>query len=314
MKPESSESNKVIDLQNVSLQHGNRPILRHLNLQLMRGVVAVLYGANGAGKSTLLKLLAGLQTQARVTGVGNVLEEKLWPRPAAARARLGYMPQHGGLYEELTVQENVEFRLAMFGFTNVREHAQQSANQHGLTRVWHQRLGELSGGWKQRVAFAVTLLAKPALVLLDEPTAGVDLEAKAQIWQRIEDLKRQGVSVLVSTHDADEARRADQLINLQSGQVSYVGSPDLLCASLNLRSAFLQFATPTLSDQFTEQIKHKPSLIFCEKEGMRLKVVWQGETSLDDLFREFANEVESATPTFNDGLRALLGLAEKRHA
>lgn len=314
MKPEPHASNWIIDLQDVSLQHGNRTILHHLQLQLRRGVVAVLYGANGAGKSTLLKLLAGLQTQAKVTGVGNVLEERLWPRPAAARARLGYMPQHGGLYEELTVQENIEFRLAMFGIDNVQENAKQSAKEHGLTQVWQQKLGELSGGWKQRVAFAVTLLAKPALVLLDEPTAGVDLEAKAQIWQRIQDLKRQGVSVLVSTHDSDEACRADQLINLQSGQVSYSGTPDSLCASFKLRSALLQFATLTLNEQFVEQSKLNPNIIFCEQDGNSLKVVWHGNAALDDFFHEYANTIASATPSFNDGLRALLGLAEKRHA
>jgi ABC-2 type transport system ATP-binding protein len=314
LKPEPHASNWVIDLQDVSLQHGNRTILRHLHLQLRRGVVAVLYGANGAGKSTLLKLLAGLQTQAKVTGVGNVLEERLWPRPAAARARLGYMPQHGGLYEELTVQENIEFRLAMFGVGNAQENAKQSAKEHGLTQVWQQKIGELSGGWKQRVAFAVTLLAKPALVLLDEPTAGVDLEAKAQIWQRIQELKRRGVSVLVSTHDSDEARRADQLINLQSGQVNYIGTPDLLCTSFNLRSALLQFATPTLNEQFVEQSKLNPNIIFCEQDEKCLKVVWHGHAAIDDFFHKYANAAASANPSFNDGLRALLGLAEKRHA
>ena len=314
MKPEPDASNWIIDLQDVSLQHGNRTILHHLHLQLRRGVVAVLYGANGAGKSTLLKLLAGLQTQAKVTGVGTVLEEKLWPRPAAARARLGYMPQHGGLYEELTVQENIAFRLAMFGIANVQENAKQCAKEHGLTQVWQQKLGELSGGWKQRVAFAVTLLAKPSLVLLDEPTAGVDLEAKAQIWQRIQELKQQGVSVLVSTHDADEARRADQLINLQSGQVNYIGNPDSLCASFKLRSTLLQFESPTLNEAFVEQSKRNPSIIFCEKDEKGLKVVWHGDAAIDDFFHKFASTIASATPSFSDGLRALLGLAEKRHA
>lgn len=208
-----------------------RQLLQGLSLSLWPGQVYLLYGANGAGKSSLLKLLAGLlegQAGLRMQGEGEVLGLPLWGRRAAQRAQLGYMPQQGGLYEELSVAENLHFRAEVLDLPATS--ALQQAQAHGLQSVWGQRVGQLSGGWRQRVAFAASLLATPRLLLLDEPTAGVDLEAKAQIWARVQALRAAGVCVLVSSHDSEDALQCQQLLALAQGRLCFQGPVQALVA------------------------------------------------------------------------------------
>jgi ABC-2 type transport system ATP-binding protein len=308
------QQNLVIDLHNINLHLGMRHILRDLTLQLQRGELAVLYGANGAGKSTFLKLLAGLQSQAKVSGDGRVLGEVIWPRIAASRAQLGYMPQHGGLYEELSVRENVEFRLAMLDSKKIHASAEACANEHGLIQVWQQKLGQLSGGWKQRVAFAIALLAQPALLILDEPTAGVDLEAKAQIWSRIAQLKQNGMTILVSSHDADEARRADLLINLQDGHINYFGAPTQLCQHIKLCCVLLEIEVKSETNHILSILQQHPACLFIEQQTHATKIVWQDESSLQALCHQMSVKITPLAPELEDGLRAALRLAEKKNA
>lgn len=229
---------------------GARERLHQIDLQVMPGQICLLYGANGAGKSTLLKALAGLlcgQRGWRMSGQAMVLGRALLERTGADRVHVGYMPQQGGLYEELSVQENLRFRADLLDLQarDARLHA--LAERHGLTPVWKQRVGHLSGGWRQRVAFAQTLLAEPRLLLLDEPTAGVDLEAKAMLWHQIQALAQQGVSVLLSTHDTQEALQCEALLALAHGRVCYQGTPQSLAQQaggleLGLRRLLLQGA------------------------------------------------------------------------
>lgn len=311
MHDQSNKNALVIDLHHIYLQINRRPILRDLSMQLPAGKVAVLYGANGAGKSTLLKLLAGLQSQAKVSGSGMILGNPIWPRAAHTRTKLGYMPQHGGLYEELSVRENIEFRLSMLGNSNVKQDARACAAEHGLDQVWQQKVGQLSGGWQQRVAFAVALLTQPALLILDEPSAGVDLEAKAQIWSRIELLKKNGMSVLVSTHDPDEARRADHLINLQAGQIHYVGAPASLIQQLDLCG--ISIPSTLLSDAQLSTLKNHTACLFIDTHDSMTKIIWQGKTSLQEIGSSLSLEADFFSPSLEDGLRGVLRIAEKKH-
>ena len=210
---------------------GQKERLHQIDWQVQAGQLWLLYGANGAGKSTLLQLLAGLlqgQPGLRMSGEGQVLGKALLARTGRDRARLGYMPQQGGLYEELSALENLRFRAQVLDLAQPEADIQRVAEQHGLNRVLTQRVAHLSGGWRQRVAFAVALLAQPRLLLLDEPTAGVDLQAKAQLWTHIQALAHQGVSVLVSSHDTQEVMRCDALLALAHGRVCYSGSPQAL--------------------------------------------------------------------------------------
>lgn len=233
MKNESS-----VELVHVSLHHGTRQILRDISLRLSEGVT-LLYGANGAGKSSLLKLLAGLQSKAKIAGQGQVLGAALTPRHAAERAKIGYMPQQGGMYEELSSFENLQFRAAMLGLPEADARCLEITSTYGLTSILKQRVEQLSGGWRQRLAFALTMLAQPRLLLLDEPTAGVDLDAKARIWQQIEIEKRRGTRIMISSHDPHEALQADHLLHLHRGSIEYSGAPTALGKHFGLRVAHL---------------------------------------------------------------------------
>ena len=224
-------ANATVMLQACSCHAGARPLLQQLDLQLLPGQVCLLYGANGAGKSTLLKLLAGLlqgQPGLSLSGQARVLGKTLAERTAWDRAGVGYMPQQGGLYEELGVGENLRFRAEVLNLPTPKAHVQALVCEHGLTPVLAQRVGQLSGGWRQRVAFAQCLLAQPRLLLLDEPTAGVDLQAKAALWAHIRMRAQQGVSVLVSSHDTQEALQCDHLLALAHGRVCHQGTPQAL--------------------------------------------------------------------------------------
>lgn len=224
-----------IELRALSCSVPGRRLLHGLSWQLPQALICLLYGANGAGKSSLLKLLAGLlegQAGLRIEGEGEVLGQPLLGRRGAQRACLGYMPQQGGLYEELSVAENLQFRAELLDLPDAAAFLQAHVLAHGLAPVWRQTLGQLSGGWRQRVAFAAALLAGPRLLLLDEPSAGVDLEAKAQIWARIRALRDAGVTVLVSSHDSEDALQCEQLLALAAGRMIFQGRPQDLAAGL----------------------------------------------------------------------------------
>lgn len=208
----------------------------------------MLYGANGAGKSTLLKLLAGLLPKHQgwqMSGHGTVLGQVLTARASMDRARLGYMPQQGGLYEELSALDNLLFRAQVMDVQEPEKRVHITAHAHGLLPVLAKRVGHLSGGWRQRVAFAMTLLAEPRLLLLDEPTAGVDLDAKAHLWAHIRSVAKQGVAVLISTHDTQEVMHSDALLALAHGRVCYDGS----AYALSLQAGGLESGLRSLLQQ-----------------------------------------------------------------
>lgn len=304
----------ALALRDVSVLLGEKIVLNKLNLELKRGTVSLLYGANGAGKSTILKLLAGLHRQAKISGGGTVLNMPLWPRSGTIRAQLGYMPQYGGLYEELSVLENLSFRAGMLGAANAHMLAVQAAHDHELEAVLTQRIGRLSGGWKQRVAFAVALLAKPELILLDEPTAGVDLEAKSQLWSRVKSLAESGATVLVSSHDTDEAARADELICLQDGQISFKGAPAQLCLSLRLRIASIAINNKVEQAlQLLKTLQAHPAYLFSDlsktstsEEMNRWRIAWQGDADLANILNIRDADIKWLEPQLDDGLRATL--------
>ncbi|WP_194945567.1 ATP-binding cassette domain-containing protein [Limnohabitans sp. DM1] len=218
----------TVILRDWSCRSGTDYRLKNIDMQLPPGQICLLYGANGAGKSSLLKLLAGLlshQSGWVMSGEGHVLGQPLLARSGQDRARLGYMPQQGGLYEELSAVDNLHFRAQALDLPHAQSRVQNLVDAHGLGPVLRRRVSHLSGGWRQRVAFAVALLAQPRLLLLDEPTAGVDLDAKAQLWEHIHRLAHQGVSVLISTHDTQEVMSCHALMALAHGRVCHTGSP-----------------------------------------------------------------------------------------
>lgn len=212
----------TIRFDNVGLQFGAVAALAGLTISVRGGSVCALCGPNGAGKSSAIRLVCGLLQPS--SGRGEVLGEPLSARPARRRAQIGYMAQHTVLYDELTVLENLGFRAAVMGLGQHRQRAREALQEHRLDPVRNQRVGSLSGGWRQRVAFCIALLARPRLLLLDEPTAGLDAGARADLWAELRAAAASGVTVLVSTHDAAEAALCDELIMLERGRVVFSGA------------------------------------------------------------------------------------------
>ena len=208
---------------------GTVTALDGLTLALPAGEIYGLLGPNGAGKTTLLRIVCGVLSAD--AGEGQCLG---MPVGAAAPAGLGYIPQRGGLYDDLSVAENLRFFARAHGLASPRRVVTQALAAHDLNEKAGQRVGTLSGGWRQRTALAAALLHAPRLVLLDEPTAGLDTEARERLWARLRNLSAHGTTLLVTTHYADEAERCDRIGYLTSGRLRAQGAPGSLAAELGL--------------------------------------------------------------------------------
>lgn len=308
------KSEAKVELVKVSLHHGQYPILRDVSLRLSDGVT-LLYGANGAGKSSLLKLIAGLQGSTKITGQGEVLDAALTPRAAVDRAKIGYMPQQGGLYDELTAMENLRFRAAMLSVPDPTALCLKVSETYALAPIIAQRVEQLSGGWRQRLAFALTMLAQPSLLLLDEPTAGVDLDAKACIWEQIDLEKQRGTRIIISSHDPHEAYRADHLIHLHRGSIEYNGAPTALCSHFNLE--VMQVSRPTdpwILQSLIDTIAKQYSTLFTEVSQDTLRIVitqTNGQAMSSISVGESTHFVRWSAPSLEDGLRAALLISDR---
>jgi len=213
----------AIQFEQVDVRYGEALALEAVSFSLPVGGICALCGPNGAGKSTTIKLICGLLRPS--SGRGQVLGEALAARPARRRAQIGYMAQSTVLYNELSVRENLRFRAGVMGLADAAGRSALALDEYGLDEVAQQRVGALSGGWRQRVAFAVAQLACPRLLLLDEPTAGLDASARASLWAKLRELVNAGVTAVVSSHDHAEAALCDRLIVLERGRLSFEGTP-----------------------------------------------------------------------------------------
>ena len=181
-------------------------------------------GPNGSGKTTTIRMLCGLLTPD--AGSGRCLGYDIIEQSAAIKREVGYMPQRFGLYEDLSIRENLDFVARLYGMPEPRRRVEEMLERLGLVERARQLAGYLSGGWKQRLALAACLLHTPRLLLLDEPTAGVDPKARREFWDQIHDLAADGMTVLVSTHYMDEAERCHQVGYLAGGRLLIHGGVD----------------------------------------------------------------------------------------
>ena len=206
-----------IDVTGLTKRYGGRAVVDKLSIQLETGRICGFLGPNGSGKTTTLRMLCGLLTPD--SGSGACLGLDLITQAAQIKRQVGYMTQRFGLYEDLTIRENLDFVARLFELPQRRQAVDQTLERLELTARQHQLAGALSGGWKQRLALAACLLHAPRLLLLDEPTAGVDPKARRDFWDEIHRLAGQGITVLVSTHYMDEAARCHELMYIANGQV-----------------------------------------------------------------------------------------------
>lgn len=219
----------AIDVKDLNKSFGDKHVVRDLSLRVPRGQIFGFLGPNGSGKTTSIRMICGLLTAD--SGQGSCLGYDVMTQSAQIKRETGYMTQRFSLWEDLTIRENLDFIARMYGMHGRREAVAEAIARLGLTGRHDQLAGELSGGWKQRLALASCLLHKPKLLLLDEPTAGVDPKARRDFWDQIHELAAAGVTVLVSTHYMDEAERCHQLAYIAYGRLLAVGTGAELIAA-----------------------------------------------------------------------------------
>ncbi len=222
----------AIDVKGLSKAFAGRRVVQDLSLQVNHGEIFGFLGPNGSGKTTSIRMLCGLlQPDA---GSGTCLGYDVITETEQIKREVGYMTQRFSLYEDLTVAENLDFVARVYGVAQAAQVVAAAVERLGLSQRRDQLAGTLSGGWKQRLALAATTLHQPKLLLLDEPTAGVDPKARRDFWLAIHQLAAQGITVLVSTHYMDEAERCHRLAYLSFGRILTQGTPTEVAASSGL--------------------------------------------------------------------------------
>jgi ABC-2 type transport system ATP-binding protein len=212
-------TNNAVEIRGLHVVRGGRDVLEHLDVSVGAGVTGLL-GPSGCGKSTLMRCLVGVQ-QVRAGSV-TVLGEPAGSR--SLRPRIGYVTQAASVYDDLTVAENLHFFARVLGVG--RDHVDRVVEQVDLGRHRDQVVGRLSGGQRSRVSLAAALLGEPDLLVLDEPTVGLDPVLRVDLWRLFHDLADRGTAVFVSSHVMDEAVRCDRLLLMREGRIIADGSPD----------------------------------------------------------------------------------------
>jgi ABC-2 type transport system ATP-binding protein len=214
----------AIEVEGLTKSFGNRTVVRNLSMRVRRGSIYGFLGPNGSGKTTTIRMLCGLLTPD--AGRGTCLGYDIRTQADKIRVHVGYMTQRFSLYQDLSVRENLEFVARVYGLHDPTGAAREMIARLGLDGREEQLAGSLSGGWKQRLALGACTLPNPQLLLLDEPTAGVDPKARREFWSEIHKLAAEGLTVLVSTHYMDEAERCHEIAYIAYGDLLAHGTVD----------------------------------------------------------------------------------------
>jgi len=222
-------SDVVIDVRGLNKHFGKLHAVKDLALTVRRGEIFGFLGPNGSGKTTSIRMLCGLLTPD--SGEGTCLGFDVIRETKQIKRHVGYMTQRFSFWEDLTIRENLRFIARMYGMDNRNARVESALRDLGLGARADQLAGTLSGGWKQRLALAACLLHEPQLLLLDEPTAGVDPKARRDFWEELHGLAARGITVLVSTHYMDEAERCHKLAYILNGRLLVQGTAHDVIAS-----------------------------------------------------------------------------------
>ena len=220
--PTVAASELAIDVAGITKRFGDKTVVDAIALQVRRGEIFGFLGPNGSGKTTFIRMLCGLLTPD--AGDGTCLGYNVLTQQADIKVHVGYMTQRFSFYEDLSIRENLDFIARVYDVPNRHTAVERSLERLGLQHRSAQLAGELSGGWKQRLALAACLIHSPQLLLLDEPTAGVDPKARREFWDEIHRLAAEGLTVLITTHYMDEAERCHRLAYLAYGKLLTQGT------------------------------------------------------------------------------------------
>ncbi|MCD0506006.1 ABC transporter ATP-binding protein [Bordetella petrii] len=281
------DSDLVIDVRGLHKQFGDKHVVNDVSLQVRRGEIYGFLGPNGSGKTTCIRLMCGLLTPD--SGSGTCLGYDILTQSADIKRHVGYMTQKFSYWEDLTIRENLDFVARMYDMPNRRQVVDEALHDLGLESRANQLTGALSGGWKQRLALAACLLHRPQLLLLDEPTAGVDPTARRDFWEELHTLAARGISVLVSTHYMDEAERCHKLAYLAYGRLLTQGTAESVTAEQGLSTwAIHGHNLVTLG----QKLRDRPAVEQTVAFGSSLHVSGKDHTQLEQTLRQAVQGTE----------------------
>lgn len=272
----------AIDVHGMTKRFGERTVVNRIGLEVRRGEIYGFLGPNGSGKTTFIRMLCGLLRADE--GSGTCLGYDVIRESESIKAEVGYMTQRFSFYEDLSIAENLDFVARMFAVKNRREAVERSLQRLGLAERQQQLAGQLSGGWKQRLALAACLIHQPKLLLLDEPTAGVDPKARREFWEQIHQLAAEGLTFLITTHYMDEAERCHRVAYIAYGRLLTHGTvPDVIAQA---RLTTWAVSGPNLH-QLAEELRRHPSVRQAVAFGNRLHVSSDDAAALDTAIAPF---------------------------
>jgi len=296
----------AIDVRGLTKSFEGREVVHELSMQVKRGSIYGFLGPNGSGKTTTIRMLCGLLTPDR--GEGTCLGYDIRRDADKIKRQVGYMTQRFSLYQDLSVRENLEFVARLYGVNDARGTAREMIKRLGLSGREEQLAGELSGGWKQRLALGACTLPNPQLLLLDEPTAGVDPKARRDFWNEIHALAGQGLTVLVSTHYMDEAERCHEIAYIAYGHLLAHGTVDEVIAKSQLTTY-----TVTGEDlqSLTEKLAGQPGIDMVAPFGTSLHVSGRDQAALEATIAPWRDKQglhwQKGAPSLEDVFIELMG-------
>jgi ABC-2 type transport system ATP-binding protein len=298
-------SDLAVDVRGLNKSFGPRHVVQDVSIQVEKGKITGFLGPNGSGKTTTLRMLCGLLTPD--SGEGAVLGLDFRKDAEAVKRQTGYMTQKFSLYEDLSIEENLDFVARVHELPGRRERVKGSLDRLGLTARKKQLAGSLSGGWKQRLALAASIMHEPKLLLLDEPTAGVDPKARREFWDEIHALSAEGLTVMVSTHYMDEAERCHDIAYIAYGRLMARGTADAVIE----QSGLVTFRGEGQgADRLARDLAKAPGVIMAAPFGAALHVSGTDRAALEAAiapYRQPPLEWTEVKPTLEDVFIRLMG-------
>jgi ABC-2 type transport system ATP-binding protein len=302
----------VIDVHGLTKSFGGRQVVRNLSMQVRRGTIFGFLGPNGSGKTTTIRMLCGLLTPDE--GSGTCLGYDIRTEAVKIKNRVGYMTQRFSLYDDLSVRENLEFVARIYGMKRPAAAAKAMIARLGLQGREEQIAGKLSGGWKQRLALGACTLPNPSLLLLDEPTAGVDPKARRDFWTEIHGLAAEGLTVLVSTHYMDEAERCHEIAYIAFGEVLTRGTVPEVIANSNLVTFTVSATNGENLSHLAGELTARPGVEMVAPFGTTLHVSGRDGATLEAAIAPYrdrpALDWERGAPSLEDVFIDLMGRAK----
>ena len=299
----------AIDVKGLTKKFGDRTVVQNLSMQVKRGSIYGFLGPNGSGKTTTIRMLCGLLTPD--SGTGTCLGYDIRRDADKIKLRVGYMTQRFSLYQDLSVRENLEFVARLYGLPHARQAARDMIKRLGLSGREEQLAGELSGGWKQRLALGACTLPSPQLLLLDEPTAGVDPKARRDFWNEIHALAAEGLTVLVSTHYMDEAERCHEIAYIAYGNLLAHGTVEQVIANSALSTWNV---TGDDLNTLGSELAGKPGVDMVAPFGTSLHVSGRDRAALEASIAPYRNSGkwhwQNSEPSLEDVFIDLMGRAK----